>query len=46
MKKENKKQNKKEDKCPLCEISEETLKILKEKGKENKTKEKSQDNGK
>lgn len=36
-KEQNPRQNtdpKKED-CPLCHISEETLKILKEKGKEN-----------
>lgn len=39
------KQKEKEKECPFCQVPEETLKILKEKGKKNKLKEKPKNNG-
>ncbi|KKS91672.1 MAG: hypothetical protein UV65_C0001G0027 [Parcubacteria group bacterium GW2011_GWF2_43_11] len=41
-----KKPEKSKDECPLCRVSEETLKILKEKGGKNNLKEKPKSNGK
>ena len=37
--------NKNEKECPLCQVSEETLKILREKGRNDKPKDKPKNNG-
>lgn len=43
--KEDKKNKNREESCPLCQVSKETIKILKEKGKKGKPKRNPQNNG-